>query len=384
MLTVYLDDKYKYNKESAYKIASYISYLTLQDIVIKGDIGYDPDIKTGYLNIDKIDPNTALQIYDVKLDLKKLPWMFRFSINRDMLYAKKLKLSEIKINFVKFWKSKLTNIKSNNKTEKDIYNRVVSCAILSSTENDPNPVIHLRFDLNNYDLNKIIELQDYILANFNLKGLDGITGIDVTSSAQIEILKDGTIETKDQYILMTEGINMSGIRGILGIDHTKTITNDMYSIYANFGIEAVRNKLINEITELISNVNYHHIALLVDVITHGGALISIDRHGINRQDTDPLSRASFEKTMEQFINAAAFNETDKLKSVSSRIIIGRMINGGTGYCHLLMDNDILENTELNVSSIEQGLTQTDAVIRLDDNMIIDDLIMKESENMFIF
>ena len=27
--------------------------------------------------------------------------MFRFSINRDMLYAKKLKLSEIKINFVK-------------------------------------------------------------------------------------------------------------------------------------------------------------------------------------------------------------------------------------------------------------------------------------------
>ena len=119
------------------------------------------------------------------------------------------------------------------------------------------------------------------------------------------------------------------------------------------------------------------------MITHGGSLISIDRHGINRQDTDPLSRASFEKTMEQFINAAAFNETDKLKSVSSRIIIGRMINGGTGYCELMMDNDILENTELNISSIEQGLNQTSAVIKLDDNLVIDDLIMKDSENMFI-
>jgi DNA-directed RNA polymerase II subunit RPB1 len=383
MLTIYLDDKYKYSKESAYKIASYISYLTLQNIVTKGDIGYDPDIKNGYLHLDKIDPNTALQIYDVKLDLKKLPWMIRFGINRDMLYAKKLKLSEIKINFVKFWRSKLSNIKSNNKTEKDVFNRVVSCAILSSTENDPNPVIHIRFDLNNYDLNKIIELQDYILSHFNLKGLDGISNIEVSTNAQIDILENGTVETKDQYILSTEGINMSGIRGILGIDHTKTITNDMYSIYANFGIEAVRNKLINEIAELISNVNYHHIALLVDVITHGGALISIDRHGINRQDTDPLSRASFEKTMEQFINAAAFNETDKLKSVSSRIIIGRMINGGTGYCELMMDNDILENTELNVSSIEQGLAQTDVMIKLDDNMIIDDLITKDSENIFI-
>jgi DNA-directed RNA polymerase II subunit RPB1 len=382
MLAIYLDDKYKYSKESAYKIASYISYLTLQDIVLKGDIGYDPDIKTGYLKQDNIDVNTALQIYDTKLDLKKLPWMFRFSINRDMLYAKKLKLSEIKINFVKFWKSKLVSSKINNKTEKDIYSRVVSCAILSSTENDPEPVIHIRFELNNYDVNKIIELQDYILSNFNLKGLDGITGIDVVPQSQVEIQKDGSVELKEQYILSTDGINMSGIRGILGIDHTKTITNDMYSIYANFGIEAVRNKLINEITELIDDVNYHHISLLVDVMTHSGSLISIDRHGINRQDTDPLSRASFEKTMEQFINAAAFNETDKLKSVSSRIIIGRMINGGTGYCQLMMDNDILENTELNVSTIQQGLSLSDDIIKLDDNMIIDDLIMKDSE-MFI-
>jgi DNA-directed RNA polymerase II subunit RPB1 len=153
----------------------------------------------------------------------------------------------------------------------------------------------------------------------------------------------------------------------------------MYSIYANYGIEAVRNAIINEIGELINNVNVHHISLLVDVMTHSGALISVDRNGINRQDTDPLSRASFERTMEQFLNAAAFNETDKLKSVSSRIIIGRMINGGTGYCNLMMDNDILENTEVNVSNIEKGLNMVDNVIKLEENMLIDDLINKDSD-----
>ena len=379
ILTIYLDKKYRYDKESAYKIASYISYLTLNDIVIKGDIGFDPDVNNGFLKMDKIDPKTAMQIYDIKLELKKLPWMFRFRINRDMLYAKKLKLFDIKINFVKFWRDKINNSKTISKLEKDVFNRVVNCAILTSNENEANPVIHIRFDLNNYDLNKIIELQDYILHDFNLKGLEGITGIDVMKQSQVEFLENGDIENKDQYILQTDGINMSGIRSITGIDHVRTITNDMYSIYANYGIEAVRNAIINEISELINNVNVHHISLLVDVMTHSGALISVDRNGINRQDTDPLSRASFERTMEQFLNAAAFNETDKLKSVSSRIIIGRMINGGTGYCNLMMDNDILENTEINVSNIEKGLNMVDNVIKLEENMLIDDLINKDSD-----
>jgi DNA-directed RNA polymerase beta' subunit len=382
ILTIYLEDEYKYDKESAYKIASYIGYLTLRDIVIKSDIGYDPNIQNGYIAMDKIDAKTALQIYDVKLELKKLPWMFRFTINREMLYAKKLRLTEIKMNFVKFWRDKLNNTKNISKMEKDIFNRIVCCAIVSSNENDPNAVIHIRFEMNNYDINKMIEIQDYILSYFNLKGLDGVSGIDVISQSQFEIKENGEIENQDQYILQTDGINMSGIRGIKGINHIRTITNDMYSIYANFGVEAVRNALINEISELITNVNYHHIALLIDVMTHAGGLISIDRHGINRQDTDPLSRASFEKTMEQFLNAAAFNETDKLKSVSSRIIIGRMINGGTGYCQLMMDNDILENTELNVSSIEQGLNETDVIMKLEENAVIDDLIEKDS-NIFI-
>lgn len=379
ILTIYLDKKYRYDKESAYKIASYISYLTLNDIVIKGDIGFDPDVNNGFLKMDKIDPKTAMQIYDIKLELKKLPWMFRFRINREMLYAKKLKLFDIKINFVKFWRDKINNSKTISKLEKDVFNRVVNCAILTSNENEANPVIHIRFDLNNYDLNKIIELQDYILHDFNLKGLEGITGIDVVKQSQLEFLENGDIENKDQYILQTDGINMSGIRSITGIDHVRTITNDMYSIYANYGIEAVRNAIINEISELINNVNVHHISLLVDVMTHSGALISVDRNGINRQDTDPLSRASFERTMEQFLNAAAFNETDKLKSVSSRIIIGRMINGGTGYCNLMMDNDILENTEINVSNIEKGLNMVDNVIKLEENMLIDDLINKDSD-----
>ena len=36
-----------------------------------------------------------------------------------------------------------------------------------------------------------------------------------------------------------------------------------------------------------------------------------------------------------------------MKNVSSRIIGGLCIKGGTGLCDLIMDNNMLENSELN-------------------------------------
>lgn len=33
-------------------------------------------------------------------------------------------------------------------------------------------------------------------------------------------------------------------------------------------------------------------------MTHAGILISVDRHGMNKLDIDPLSRATFEETVD--------------------------------------------------------------------------------------
>jgi DNA-directed RNA polymerase II subunit RPB1 len=66
-------------------------------------------------------------------------------------------------------------------------------------------------------------------------------------------------------------------------------------------------------------------------MTFPGYLVAVNRHGINKLDTDPLSRASFEKTPEQFQSAAVFGEIDFIRSVSSRIMTGRLINLGTDF-----------------------------------------------------
>ena len=101
---------------------------------------------------------------------------------------------------------------------------------------------------------------------------------------------------------------MIDIRNIKGIDLNRTYCNSIHTMYKIFGIEAARNCLIKELTVFISSgndVNYHHLSLLVDLMTHTGILISIDRHGLVKLDSDPLSQASFEKNS-RYINASSY------------------------------------------------------------------------------
>jgi DNA-directed RNA polymerase II subunit RPB1 len=142
---------------------------------------------------------------------------------------------------------------------------------------------------------------------------------------------------------------MIDIRTIIGIDLTRTLCTDIITTFEMFGIEAARNLIIREMISVFESngttINYQHISIIGDLITNTGTLTSIDRFGLNKLDTDPLSRASFEQTIEQLITAAIFNETDHMKSVSSRIIAGLCIKGGTGLCNLVLDKDLLEKSE---------------------------------------
>jgi DNA-directed RNA polymerase II subunit RPB1 len=137
------------------------------------------------------------------------------------------------------------------------------------------------------------------------------------------------------------------IKNISAIDMTRTILNDLYTVYKHYGIEAARMLLIREMNTVFrqSSISYHHLSLLADIMTATGGITSIDRHGITKLDTDPLSRASLEVPIEQFLKASLFNEIDKMNSVSSQIMVGRAFRGGTGLCELILDNELLENTE---------------------------------------
>merc|ERR1711988_231669 len=172
----------------------------------------------------------------------------------------------------------------------------------------------------------------------------------------------GMIESSEN-VIFTGGINMEDIRYIKGINLNRVYCNEINTIKKYFGIEAARSALLKELTLVYNNydLNYHHLTILIDSMTHMGIFTSMDRHGINKLDTDPLSRASFEMPIEQLVKAAVFNEVDKMKSVSSRIMAGRVIKGGTGLCDLLLDTDFVMNLEY--------IDDKDTIERSEFNMI---------------
>ena len=118
-------------------------------------------------------------------------------------------------------------------------------------------------------------------------------------------------------------------------------------------------------------------------MTNNGTLISVDRHGLNKLDTDPLSRASFEKTVDQLLQAAVFGEIDSMNSVSSRIMGGLVIKGGTGAFDVILDSSLLEKSEY-VEDIQQKYRKT--FNELTTNVVVQDIIEQETfaqEGLFI-
>jgi DNA-directed RNA polymerase II subunit RPB1 len=113
------------------------------------------------------------------------------------------------------------------------------------------------------------------------------------------------------------------------------------------GIEAVRAALFQELRKVISfdgsYVNYRHLATLADVMTYRGHLMAITRHGINRVETGPLMRCSFEGTAEILLEAATFGERDNLKGVTENIMLGQLAPLGTGCFDLFLNEKMLSN-----------------------------------------
>jgi len=173
---------------------------------------------------------------------------------------------------------------------------------------------------------------------------------------------------------------MGELRYIDGLDLDRTYTNNVVEIHKYLGVEAARSALIKEYKTVLEanggSTNYQHWTILVDAMTSSSVMMSIDRHGMGRIETDPLARASFERQVDQLFNAAVFRESDTVKSVSSRVMLGQAIKGGTGLCSLVMNTKLLERTDF---------PDTDDIPhkRIVKDMIIDDIIEKDDDNAYV-
>ncbi len=170
------------------------------------------------------------------------------------------------------------------------------------------------------DINSLYKLKEKIKQVY-ISGIKGIT--------QVLPVKKG-----DEYVVVTAGSNLKDALKDPRIDATRSRSNDLYEIQKHFGVEAVRQAIIDEINKVIEsqglNVDMRHFMLVADTMCMSGQILGINRYGIVKEKPSVLARASFETPIRHVINASVSGEVDYLNSVIENVMLNQPVPTGTG------------------------------------------------------
>lgn len=342
-MTIAIKPEYNQDKKKCTDILNSIQTIFFKDIVKTTKIYFDPDDYNTTIEDDKLFMASYKEFIDQGLiQASRLsPWLLRMEFDKQKLHEYNITMMDIN--------SILTG-HVNAMFSDDNANKLICRIKLEEDNNEERDYI-----------TELKALEKSILENWIVKGIEKVSKVVMTKK-EYPRYNEETMQFDKYYewIMDTSGTNLLEILGHPKVDSTKTISNDINEIYEIFGIEAARQALYNELSEVLVElyVNYRHIALLVDTMTNKGYLLSIDRHGINRVDIGPLAKCSFEETTDMLIKAGIFSETDKINGVSSNIMLGQIPPCGTGDTQIIIDENklmdsILEETEDDKHGMDQ-------------------------------
>jgi len=348
-LTVYLAEEFSGDKQVAELVVSMLEYTVLKDIVKRTEIWYDPDVKNSVVPQDR---EFVKDYYDfaekTEDDIRRLsPWVLRLELDKDVVFVKKIQMSEItKEVFNEYGGDLNVEVSDDNAEELVVRIRIVNDIPYnpeSANIDDPNNPSN-EPELGQEDDVFLKRLEKSLLNSLKLRGIDHVKKVFMRGGARRTVWDDDEgFGVRNEWVLETDGTNLMGVLGVDYIDSSRTISNDIVEVFLTLGIEGVRGALLSELRNVISfdgsYVNYRHLASLVDVMTMQGHLMAIDRHGINRVDSGPLLRASFEETVDMLMDAAVHAEEEILKGVTENIMLGQLPRVGTGDMDLLLDED---------------------------------------------
>jgi DNA-directed RNA polymerase II subunit RPB1 len=250
----------------------------------------------------------------------------------------------------------------------NLYNDQVSCAF--SDYNSDNLVFRIRLHkiMNAKKFAQPIDqsdeiyllkgFQDALLDNLVLRGVKNIKKVTPRKIIDSLVMEDGSFTKKETWVLDTIGTNLMDLLSLDYIDTKRTYTNDIQEIYRVLGVEAARQSIMNEISEVIefdsTYINFHHLSILCDRMTCNDNMVSIFRHGINNDNIGPIAKASFEETPEMFLKAARHAELDTMRGVSANIMCGQEGYFGTSAFQVILDYDKITQLKAEELSLENN------------------------------
>ena len=330
---IFLKDDHRFDAEMAEKVRNNIEHTTIGDILASTAIYLEPN--NDYANVLE-DDREFMEIYKVfsEIDpqatqIPSNPWVVRLEFDRRKIIDKKVTMEDIYI-ILKHNYSTASLMFMDDNASKLVFRLRLPFQTNASRAND---------DINYLEL-KIKEISDIII-----KGVDGISHIFILNDSESIIKENGSFLSKKEYYLDTEGSNLFEVLIRKGVDPYRTYCIDPNEMYAVFGIEVARFIIQYQLTVLLMqfdiNLSPRHLDLLCDKMCQNGDIMSVNRHGIKKENIGPLAKASFEETTDQLLEASLFGAYDNIKGVSSNIMVGQIPTCGTGDSTVLINEDLL-------------------------------------------
>nr|UXY86654.1 DNA-directed RNA polymerase II largest chain [Cryptomonas paramecium] len=345
-LTVYVKKEYNFSYEKVKYLQQFLEFVTLKDMMSSVSFFYDPDPFLTVCSSDRDVMKQYFEISDQVLEITHIgTWVMRIILYKNKFIDKNLSLNQI-IEKIKR-KIKPLVLFSLSSDENNIPNLIRFKVFWPDNKwKKKNLKQHqlYTFDYSSLEI-QYLKKMSFLMTNINLKdhGTSSIKKIFIQkTNISNMIIKNDQLVNSSEFILDTEGIDLKYVLNCSIVDSTRTVSNDILETFRVFGIEAARKILIKEIKNLISfdgsYVNFRHIFLLADIMTHGGKLMSITRHGIGKTEIGPIAKSSFEETVDIFYQSAVFGIYDDIKGVSANIMVGNLLSVGTGKIDLFVDD----------------------------------------------
>jgi len=375
--TVYLNKLDSYDQNKAKEYISKIENTKLRSIVESIEICFDPDdlntlisedveLMKEYNQFEKLldDCNST---YDDNKNKSK--WIIRMSMNKIEMLDKNISMDDVHFALMSSYNN-MTCMYNDYNSDKLIF-RIRINKNLQALKKKKNKSVLESLDQSD-EIYLLKNLQDELLDKLILRGVKYIDKVILRKITDNFEEVDTKYIKKDLWVLDTVGSNLLEILALDFVDKTRTTCNHIIEIYNTLGIEAARQSIFDEFSEVIefdsTYINYHHLTMLADRMTCNDKMVSIFRHGINNDNIGAIAKASFEETPEMFLKAAKHGELDIMKGVSANVMCGQQGYYGTNCFKLLVDNEFL-------MSIKQPKEENDNDNGINDNR--EDLILNQ-------
>ena len=344
-LTIHLKSNDEHDKDKAVSYANLIEYTKLADVIKSIQICFDPNEQTSLIAEDKqlIEQyyefenlmNECINEVQEEGKQQKSKWIIRMEMDSEILLEKNITMDDIHYAM-----------------KPSSYGENIDC--MFSDFNNDKLVFRIRLVNEISKKKKIANTLDqsdeiFILKNFQdallngvvLRGVNKIEKVLPRKVQNMVFKEDGKFVRKDCWVLDTTGTNLLKVIGLDYIDSMRTYSNDIREIYSVLGVEAARQVLFNEISEVMEHadayINYHHLSLLCDRMTMKKDMVPIFRSGILKDDIGPIAKATFEVHTEVLLEAARHADFDHMRGVSASVMCGQYGKYGTGAFNLVLD-----------------------------------------------